>query len=173
LTAALDLAAVISALGAGLGCASVAARMVFALARDGLLLPALAGVSRSTGAPAAGLAVVMVLDVAGLVAFAAAGTAPIDVFFYLATIGTLSLLVMYAVTNVAAIRLLLAGARRWEVALPVVGIVVAGYVLYRNVWPVPDPPFDVFPYVVAAWLAVGIAVAVAVPRVAARGRLAD
>jgi hypothetical protein len=37
----------------------------------------------------------------------------------------------------------------------VLGIAVAVYVLYRNVWPVPDPPFDVFPYLVAAWLALG------------------
>ena len=40
------------------------------------------------------------------------------------------------------------------------GIAVALYVLYRNVWPVPDPPFDVFPYLVAAWLALGVAWAV-------------
>jgi amino acid transporter len=172
MAAALDLAAVISALGAGLGCASVAARMLYALARDGLLVPVLSGVSASTGAPAAGLAFVMLLDIGGLVAFAAAGTAPIDVFFYLATIGTLSLLVMYAVTNVAAMRLLAGGARRWELVLPVAGILVAGYVLYRNVWPVPEAPFDVFPYVVAAWLGIGVAVAIAVPRVGTRTGIA-
>jgi amino acid transporter len=30
-------------------------------------------------------------------------------------------------------------------------IAVAVYVLYHNIWPVPDSPFNLFPYVVAAW----------------------
>ena len=152
---ALHAAALISALGAGLGCASVSARMLFALGRDRRLDARLAGVSERTGAPAPGLRAVMGFDLALLVAFGIAGSAPMDVFFYLATIGTLSLLVMYVLTNVAAIRFLRQG---WERLLPVAGIAVAGYVLYHNLWPVPASPFDVFPYIVAAWLAMGIAV---------------
>jgi amino acid transporter len=161
----LALAAVVSAVGAGLGCASVGARMLFALGRDGRLPGRLSEVS-STGAPIAGLAVVLGLDATGLVAFAAAGTQPIRVFFYFATFGVLNLLVMYVLTNVAAIRLLAARARHREALLPVLGIAVAGYVLYRNVWPVPDPPFDVFPYLVAGWIAIGSAVAIVAPRLA-------
>jgi amino acid transporter len=153
----LDLAAVISALGAGLGCASVAARMLFALGRDDVLDGRLASVS-GTGAPAGGLAFVMVLDLVALVAFGVAGSQPIDVFFYFATIGTLSLLAMYILTNVAALRFLSARARL-ELLLPVAGIGVAGYVLYHNIWPVPDAPYDAFPYVVAAWLAIGVVIA--------------
>jgi amino acid transporter len=146
---ALHLAALVSALGAGLGCASVSARMLFALGRESRL----GEVSPRTGAPTRGLAVVMVFDLALLLAFGAGGAAPMDVFFYLATIGTLSLLVMYVLTNVAALRFL---RRGWELVLPAAGIAVAGYVLYHNLWPVPASPFDVFPYIVAAWLAIGI-----------------
>jgi hypothetical protein len=43
------------------------------------------------------------------------------------------------------------------------GIAFAVYTLYKNVWPVPAYPFDVFPYVVAAWLAVGICITLVVP----------
>jgi hypothetical protein len=46
-----------------------------------------------------------------------------------------------------------------EIALPLAGLAVAGYVLYHNIWPVPASPFDVFPYVVAGWLAVGVLLA--------------
>jgi amino acid transporter len=152
---ALHVAALISALGAGLGCASVSARMLFALARDGKLDTRLAAVSNATGAPARGLAAVMVFDIALLAVFAAAGTAPMDVFFYLATLGTLSLLFMYVLTNVAAIGFL---RRGWERVLPAAGIAVAGYVLYHHLWPVPASPFDVFPYIVLAWLASGIVI---------------
>src|SRR4051812_19851942 len=150
----LELAALVSAIGAGLGCASVSARMLYALGRDGRLDGRLASVSARTGAPATGLAAVMLLDAALLIGFGIAGSEPMDAFFYLATVGTLSLLVMYVFTNVAAIRFL---GRRREVVLPAAGIAVAGYVLYHNLWPVPPSPFSVFPYVVAAWLAIGVA----------------
>ena len=152
---ALNLAAIISAIGAGLGCASVAARMLFALGRDRLLDERLAAVS-PTGAPGGGLAFVMVLDLAILVVFGAAQAKPFNVFFYFATIGTLSLLAMYVLTNVAAARFLAAHGARAELALPVAGIAVAGYVLYHNVWPVPDSPYNAFPYIVAGWLVLGV-----------------
>ena len=155
---ALNLAAIISAIGAGLGCASVAARMLFALGRDRLLDERLAAVS-PTGAPGNGLAFVMVLDLAILVVFGAAQAKPFNVFFYFATIGTLSLLAMYVLTNVAAARFLAARGAGAELALPVAGIAVAGYVLYHNVWPVPDSPYNAFPYIVAGWLVLGVGLA--------------
>lgn len=161
----LALAALVSAVGAGLGCASVGARMLFALGRDGRLPTGLGAVSGSTGAPVAGLAIVLGIDLVGLVAFAIAGTEPMRVFFYFATFGILNLLVMYALTNVAAIRLLAGRARPAEALLPVLGIVVAGYVLYRNVWPVPDHPFNLFPYFVAGWIAIGAVWSLGVRRV--------
>ena len=51
-------AAIVSAIGAGLGCASVAARMLFALGRDRLLGERAGRGVRATGAPAGGLAFV-------------------------------------------------------------------------------------------------------------------
>jgi amino acid transporter len=153
---ALDVAAIVSALGAGLGCASVSARMLYAFGRDRVFDRRLGGVSPATGAPAGGLAFVMLFDLALLVAFAIGGAEPMQVFFYLATIGVLSLLAMYIFTNVAAMRFI---GRRLELAMPAAGIAVASYVLYHNLMPVPPSPFDVFPYLVAAWLAVGVVIA--------------
>ena len=171
LAAVLDAAAMISALGAGLGCASVGARMLFALSRDGVLDRRLAGVSRSTGAPAVALAALMLLDVAGLIAFGAAGTEPIKVFFYLATIGVLSLLVMYMITNGAAMLYLWREERRpIDAVLPLGGIAVAGYTIYRNVYPAPASPFDVFPWIVLGWLVLGTAAAALLPSFAERLR---
>jgi hypothetical protein len=101
----------------------------------------------------------MVLDLVILLIFGAAHAKPINVFFYFATIGTLSLLAMYLMTNVAAGRFLARRGARAEIALPVAGIAVAGFVLYHNIWPVPDAPYNAFPYVVAGWLVVGLALA--------------
>ena len=113
-------------------------------------------VRRSNGTPAIALAFVLALDLVGLSIFAIAGTPAIKVFFYFATFGTLSLLVMYIATNLAAARFLTRGSRPWEALIPLVGIAVAGYVLYHNIYPVPEPPFDLFPYLVGAWLLIGL-----------------
>jgi amino acid transporter len=168
----LDVVAVLSAVGAGLGCASVGTRMLFALGRDGILRHDLAGVAESTGTPAAALAAELGLSLCAVVGFAIAGTPAIDAFFYLATMGIPSLLVMYVVTNLGALRYLFLGEPRrvplWEIVFPLGGIGFAVYTLYKNLWPVPSYPFNVFPYVVAGWLAVGLAVAFLVPGFAGR-----
>jgi amino acid transporter len=171
----LDVVAMLSAVGAGLGCASVGTRMLFALGRDGILRRELADVSATTGTPSVALAVEMSISLGLIVGFAIAGTAAITTFFYIATMGILSLLVMYIVTNVGALRyLFLGGVRRapsWEIVLPVGGIGFAIYTLYKNVWPVPDYPFNLFPYIVAAWLLVGLGVAILIPGFATRVRM--
>jgi amino acid transporter len=163
LAALLDLGAVLSALGAGLGGVTVAARMMFAFGRDGLAARRLGAVSAATGVPRRALAAEMLIGLVLLTAFRLAGTTALNVFFYLATIGTLSLLVMYILTNVAAARHL---GRRSPVQLvpAVAGVLIAGFVLYHNVWPVPPGPYQFLPYLVLGWLLAGLALAVMVPR---------
>src|ERR671928_53355 len=73
MTDALDVAAIVSALGAGLGCASVSARMLYAFGRDGVFDSRLGEVSPGTGAPAGALAIVMLFDLALLLGFAIGG----------------------------------------------------------------------------------------------------
>jgi amino acid transporter len=167
LAALLDLGAVLSALGAGLGGVTVAARMMFAFGRDGLASRRLSGVSAATGVPQRALALEMLIGLALLTAFRLAGTSALNVFFYLATIGTLSLLVMYVVTNVAAARHL--GRRSpWQVVAPAGGVLIAGFVLYHNVWPVPPQPYEFFPYLVAGWLAAGLVITAVIPGFSAK-----
>jgi amino acid transporter len=167
LAAALDLGAVLSALGAGLGGVIVAARMMFAFGRDGLAARRLGGVSAGTGVPRPALAAEMLIGLVLLTAFRLAGTPALNVFFYLATIGTLSLLVMYVLTNVAAAWHL--GRRSIGQLVPAVaGVLIAGFVLYYNVWPVPPAPYEFFPYLVLAWLVAGLVLTVVIPRFVAK-----
>ncbi len=155
LAALLNLGAVLSALGAALGGVTVAARMMFAFGRDGRAPRRLSGVSAVTGVPRRALALEMLIGLVLLTAFRLAGTPALNVFFYLATIGVLSLLVMYMLTNVAAARHL--GRRSLgQVVAPAAGVLVAGFVLYHNVWPVPPAPYAFFPYLVLGWLLTGL-----------------
>ena len=167
----LDIAAVLSALGAALVGVAVASRTVFALARDGLLPRRLATVSATTGTPSAAVTASMALTLVFLLAFGLAGTSALNAFFYLATIGTLSVLVVYIVVSASAFSLVATHAvraSRLELVLPVGGVLIAGYVLYRNLVPAPASPFDVFPYIVAAWLLIGLGIALTVPGLARR-----
>jgi hypothetical protein len=49
----------------------------------------------------------------------------------------------------------------------VIALVVLAYVIYRNVYPAPAFPFNIFPYI-AAWLVVGLGTVLLVPGLARR-----
>jgi uncharacterized ion transporter superfamily protein YfcC len=46
--------------------------------------------------------------------------------------------------------------RKWEIVIPVLGIIVLGYTLFRNVWPLPTGVAWWGPSVAIAWLIIGI-----------------
>jgi hypothetical protein len=126
--------------------------------------------SDRTGAPAFALATVITIAAIGLIAMRAYGiTDAVSAFFYPGTIGVLSMIVAYAVTNVGAGRMFLRDSRErlWELVFPAAAILVLIYVFYRNAV---DQvyPFNWFPWVVAAWLLAGFAIIMAVPGLASR-----
>jgi amino acid transporter len=95
------------------------------------------------------------------------GTGALDAFFYLATTGALSLLMVYVLVSVSALRLhvLSRDKRRLPAAvLPLGGAVAALYVLYRNLIPAPAFPYSLFSYLVGGWLVLGLTVAAAMPQ---------
>ncbi|MBA2516416.1 MAG: hypothetical protein H0V22_03740 [Solirubrobacterales bacterium] len=87
--------------------------------------------------------------------------------------GVLLLLVSYLVCKLGAIVFLfLRGQRRasiLELPIPVIALVIIGYVLYQNT--LADGltyPYTAFPLVVGGWLLLGLAIAVLVPGLARR-----
>jgi hypothetical protein len=97
-----------------------------------------------------------------IIALALSGfhAAPMDVFVASGTIGTLILLVAYALATVGAARLLFfSGTRQvaiWEVVIPLLALVLIGYTLYRNVVPYPEGGAGIYPVVSAAWIVLGV-----------------
>ncbi len=169
----ITIGATVSAFGCALACAVGAARLLFALARDGLAPAPLARLSPTRGTPAAATIVVVVAMyvVLALAWFAFDGT-PSGLFAASGTIGTLILLVAYALATIGAARLLFfSGTRevaRWEVVVPALALVVIAYTLFRNVVPYPEGPLGLYPAVAAAWIVVGVVLVAARPAAARR-----
>jgi amino acid transporter len=164
----LELGATVSAFSAALGSTLGAGRLVLALARDAKPGSRLAGVGRS-GAPVAALGLVLAFALIMEIIMDAAGNTALNSSFYMGTIGTLSLLVAYAMVDVGAIKLMWKHASRKAVIIvPALGFAVLAYTMYNELYPRPPAPYDYFPYIVAAWLLIGIVAVVAVPGVAGR-----
>jgi amino acid transporter len=161
----INFGAMVSAFASGLGTATAGSRILFALSRDGFGSRRLGQASRRTGAPAGALAVVMTIALSVVVVQRIVGTSAANAFFYPGTIGVLSLLVAYIVTNVGALRFLFIAARRaplWQIVIPLIAIAFLGYTIYKNIEGT-SFPYDRFPYVVGVWLVVGIAITLVFP----------
>lgn len=166
----IDLGAMVSAFASGVGLFAAASRMLYALGRDGFGPPALARIHPRFGSPYVALSAVVVPGIVVALILFVAGQSAAAVFGYLGVLGVLALLVVYVATQVAAIRLF--GRERlwrpWQFVIPVLAIVSLGYTIYANVYPVPSAPVRYFPYIVLAWIVLGIAIALALPGLAAR-----
>jgi amino acid transporter len=163
----------VSAFGCVLACTVGASRILYALSRDGVGPKSLAGISRRLGTPVAATVAVTLGAFVAIVVFATVWKAtPFDAFVWSGTIGTLIILVAYAMATVGAIRILFFSkqkiARRWEIVIPIAALVVLGYTIYRNVIPYPTGANAKLPVIFIAWIAVGVVYILLRPAVARR-----
>lgn len=172
LAAILDLVASISLLAITLGTMNASARILFALARDAGDKGTVSRVSKH-GEPIVALLITLAAALVIIVGQAIPGTEVLNATFYWLTIGTIALLVAYALATVGAMRFLFfSGERRapaWQVIVPLAGLLFVGYVIYKNVVGV-AAPYSWFPYLVAGWLAVALVFVAAIPGLAQRVR---
>ena len=160
--------AMISAFGCALASTVGASRLAFAMGRDGVLPARLSHVSakRRTPTTAAACVVLAVYVIVAFTWFVLRGD-PFTLFLESGTIGTLILLVVYVLATIGMVRLVFFSGRtevrRWELIIPVLGIIVLGYTLFRNVWPLPTGVNWWGPSVAIAWFVVGIAWVLARP----------
>jgi amino acid transporter len=166
----ITLGTTVSAFGCCLASTVGAARLMYALSRD-------AGGARGVGAgsrwgtPANATMVITAMSAVILIVYAAAFHATaFDAFLWSGTIGTLILLVVYLLASIGCIMLVFVRHKlavpRWEIVIPIAGLVVLGYTLYRNVWPYPTGDAAWFPVTSGVWLVVAIVAVVAAPRTA-------
>ena len=162
----ITLGTAISAFGCCLACVVGAARLVYALSRD-TAGPRGLGQSHSRwGTPVwATLAVVVAAGIIVIVESAVAAQAnAFNSFLWSGTIGTLILLVVYVLASVGCIMLVFVRHKlpvpMWQIIVPIAGLVVLGYTLYRNVWPWPAGAAAWIPSISGIWLAVAVIVVI-------------
>jgi amino acid transporter len=152
----ITIGAAVSAFGCALACVVGATRLLYALSRDEVGPASLGTVSPRSGVPARSTATVAVgVYVIIALGWFVFGVAPFDLFFASATIGTLILLLVYAMATIGAAKLLFFSGERqvatWEVIVPFLALIVIGYTLYRNIsagW---------YPIIALLWVIAGIA----------------
>ena len=167
---AINFGATLSAFASCLGCAAGASRILFALGRDGFLTRRLGDASARTGSPANALAVVMTFGLVVAIALRINGTTAVNAFFYPGTAGVLAMLVAYFVMQFGAAKFLHLEKRepRWRVLILVLATAAIVYTFYKQVWPKPAYPYDLFPLMIAAWAVLGAAITVAFPALTRR-----
>lgn len=151
----------LSAFSCAIACVVGASRIFFALNRDAFGDGRFGKVDPRTSTPVAASLLVLVFGIiVGLIIRVAFTNVPINLFAWVATTGTDGLLVAYLMVTIGAIRFLFFGRRRLaplrEIVIPLAGVVVVVYVLYRSIFPIPSGPAEYFPIVAGAWILIGI-----------------
>lgn len=166
----LDLVASLSLLAITLGTINAAARIGCALLRDAGVRGPMTGLT-NRGAPGGTIAALAVLIAVFITGQRLAGTDVLDATFYWLTIGTIALLIAYALATVGAFKFLFLAptprAPRWQALVPILAFAFVVYTIYKNVVGV-HGPYVWFPYVVLAVLAAATATVMIVPGLATR-----
>ena len=163
--------AAFSAFGAAVSEAMAGSRLLMALSRDGTPSSPLARISMPSGAPRRAVELIIAVNVVLLLIFQFAGVSGFTIWQYLGTLGTLGILVGYAMVCIAASRAALNGTlqiAKWKAVVPILAAVAVFYTLYNELIPAPAYPYNVFPYVTLAWLVIGAAVVIFAPHLAKR-----
>jgi amino acid transporter len=161
----ITLGAMVSAFSCALASSVGAARLIYALGRDGILHGRFGQIAPGRRTPAAAtMAVVLAAYVVIAFTWFVLRGDPFTLFEVAGTIGTLILLVVYILATIGMSKLVFFGSdpavkkvRSWELIIPIAGIVVLGYTLFRNIWPLPVGVAWWGPAVALGWLVVGIA----------------
>jgi len=166
----ITLGTAVSAFGCCLASTVGAARLMYALSRDARGERGVGAPSR-WGTPANATMVITSMSALIIIIYATAFHATaFESFLWSGTIGTLILLVVYVLASIGCTILVFIRHKlevpAWQIVIPIAGLIVLGYTLYRNVWPYPTGDAAWFPVTAGIWLVAAIVAVVAAPRTA-------
>ena len=153
--------AMVSAFGCALACTVGASRLMYAFGRDGLSVKGIEQVHAQRGTPTnATTAVIAGMAVLTIGGWQILKWDSLTTFLQAGTIGTLILLVVYLLATIGAIKLLFFSGQQTvagrEIIIPVLGLLVLAYTLFRNVYPFPTGTGVWGPALAIAWIVIGI-----------------
>ena len=149
-----------SSFGCSLATINQGSRVLMSMGRNGLLPARIGAVHPDYQTPHVAAAIISGLAlVISLTAGAIWGT--LVGFGVLAITLTAGALMIYILGNIALpvfYRNHVPGGFNWllHLVLPVIAILLLGYVFYRNFWPIPDSPYNLPGYFALGWAVVGI-----------------
>ena len=115
------------------------------------------------GTPKFAVYVVGGVTLAGLIGWAPfVGTA--DYYDYVGTIGILGLILVYMGVTGAVLAVSLKSRQPLWILIGLAGTLVLVWPLYNSVYPVPAFPSNLWPYVVVAWIFLGMALLIGRPQ---------
>jgi amino acid transporter len=157
-TILVDIASVVALVAGGIAAQNGAARMVYALGRDGLLPRTLGRTMHRFGTPAAALTVMLVASIAMGLGFGL-GFQPLPAFSLLSLIVTLCALGVYALAQIGLARYFWRLGKFnpfWHGLLPIAAVAAIVYLFIKNVSPKPPYPSDLAIWIAIGWAAAGI-----------------
>lgn len=158
------LAALTGAIASAIGIHNSTVRLLFSLGRDGLLPRAMARVHPTRRSPyvaasvQAGFSVILGL-IFGYLIFGD----PATTYGYFGGLGTLAVLFVYIFINVSVFLYFYRKEREnfsfvRHALIPLVATAAVCLPIRGLLYPVPDPPYNLWPYLLAAWVLIGLVI---------------
>jgi amino acid transporter len=159
MTQIIDIAAILGLFSCFLAVQNATVRVLFAMGRDRVLPPVLGTVHRTWHSPAAAIYTLTAFSVAAGIGLSAwLGSSLTDVYGWTGSIGTVAVILVYMMANLAAIRYFARDKERSlikHVVFPLAGIAALAYPLYFTAKPGQSYPYNLVPYIVLIWIGIG------------------
>jgi amino acid transporter len=164
------LAALTGAIASAIGIHNSTVRLLYSLGRDGLLPRAMAKVHPTRRSPyvaasvQAGFSVILGL-IFGYLIFGD----PATTYGYFGGLGTLAVLFVYIFINVSVFLYFYRKEREnfsfvRHALIPLVATAAVCLPIRGLIYPVPDPPYNLWPYLLAAWVLIGLVILFVISR---------
>jgi amino acid transporter len=157
----IEIAAIFGLFSCLLAVQNATVRVIYSMGRDGVLPPALGRIHHSWRSPYAAIYAVTGMSIlAGLLLSAWLGSGLTDVYGWTGSLGTVAVILVYIMANLALIRFFARDPERsvWRhIVAPVAGIVALAYPLYYVAKPGQAHPYNLVPYIVLVWILIGLA----------------
>jgi amino acid transporter len=150
--------AMVSFFACALACVNAVSRILFSMGRDGIIHTSMGKAHTKNETPhiAATLSAICLLVVPTL--FSLFGVKLLDAYGYTGTIATFGFIVAYILIAVAApihlsrLKIL----KAWQIVVAVMAVLFMSVPLIGSIYPVPDWPYNLLPYLFVGYMAVGL-----------------